>query len=273
MSGLRGQDNDPAATDDVDLDALIGEEPDDPDPEPDDNPEEVATDSVPQPGDPPEPQPGAQETQQRQRQPSRAEARIRALTQEIDEERRRRQQLEQQLSQARTPPPQAPDPNAERERERQEIERIAFVAQSQGQDPTGAIARYYSEQSEKRIREALQLSELRTADAMDRQTFLAIQREEAIARRLSPRVEEELTKLRRLGINPTREQILDLLVGQEVRQKAKKQIESQRRRGAQQIAAQTTQPAQTRSTAQPERNRREDNSIEAVEKRLENVIL
>lgn len=270
MSGLRGQDDDPGATDDVDLDALIGEEPNDP--EPDDDPADPDVDPNADPG-PAQTDPATPPEPPRQRQPSRAEARIRALTREIDEERRQRQQLEQQLSQARTPLQPPSDPNAERERERQEIERIAFVAQSQGHDPAGAIARYYSEQSEKRIREALQLSELRTADAMDRQTFSAIQREEAIARRLGPRVEEELTRMRRLGINPTREQILDLLVGQEVRRKAKKQIETQRRRGAQQIAAQTTQPAQTHSTAQPERNRRDDNSIEAVEKRLENVIL
>lgn len=276
MSGLRGQGDDPGTTDDVDLDTLI----DGNDPEPEPDPDDESEDDT-EPGDStdaePAPEPSGEGTGQKpQPNPSK---RITALTRQIDAERREKeeakryaQQLERQLSQSRAPPPAPPDPNVERERERQEIERLVFAAQSQGQDASAAVARYYSEQSEKRIREAMQLAELRMADRLDQQAFAALQREMPIARRLASRIEEALPQMRQMGMNPTREAVLKFLVGEEILAKTGKQVEAQRRRGRQQIAAQTTTPAPARSTAQPERGRRDDNSMEAVERRLQDIV-
>jgi hypothetical protein len=258
MSELRAGE-DPGGTDDVDLDSLIGDEPDEPEP-----------DAEPEPGDEPEPDPdfrreGDQAGGQRQRQPSRAEHRIRNLTRQIEEERRQRQTLEQQLNQLRAPPVQ-PDPRAAAEAERLELERVQMMAPHE-------VAAYYARKSEEKIQQTLLRSQLETRDLMDRQAFAALSRDEPIARRLAGKVEETLAQARAMGLNPTREAVLNLLVGQEIREKARKQIETQRRRGRAQVAAQTMQGGATRSTVPSERGRRDDNSIEAIEKRLENVIL
>jgi hypothetical protein len=259
MSELRGQDSDPGTTDDVDLDALIGD-----DPEPDDDP---GPDEDPDPGPEGDPQPpaGGDAGGDRQtRQPSRAERRIRALTQQIEDERRQRQTLEQQLTQLRTPP--LPDPRAQAAAEQAELERVQMMAPHE-------VAQYYARRSEERVQQTLLRSQLETRDLMDRQSFAAVQRQEPIAKRLADKVEQTLAQARSQGMNPTREAILNLLVGQEIRDKARQQIESQRRRGARQIAAQTTQPGSPRSNVPSERGRHDDNSIAAIERRLENVIL
>jgi hypothetical protein len=257
MSELRAGDT-PGGTDDVDLDALIGEEPDEPEPD-------TADEAEPEPDAEPEPPPGGEPADGRQRQPSRAERRIRTLTTQIEDERRQRQSLEQQLNQLRTAPA-AIDPRAAAAAEQAELERVQMMAPHE-------VAAYYARKSEEKISQTLLRAQLETRDLMDRQAFAVVQREEAIARRLGDRVETTLAQARQMGMNPTREAILNLLVGQEIRDKAKKQIETQRRRGQRQIAAQTTLPGGTRSNVPSERGRRDDNSLAAIEKRLENVIL
>lgn len=265
MSGMRGQDDNPGATDDVDLDALIGEEPDDPETGTDEETEDAAPESEAEGEDAPETG-GTLQPRQEQKRPSRAETRIRNLTREIEEERRQRQALEQQISQLRTPVAAVPDPRIEREREQAELERVQMMMPHE-------VAAYYARKAEESVNQRLLQGQLETRDMLDRISFTALQREDALARRLAARVEDTLTEARKQGMNPTREAILNLLVGQEIREKARKQIETQRRQGRRQIAAQTTVPAQTRSTAASERRRQDDNSIEAIEKRLENVTL
>jgi hypothetical protein len=266
MSEQRGQASEPGTTDDVDLDQLVNGEAEpepEPEPEPDDGGE-------PEPGEEPEPQPAATGAQPQQRQPSRSTDRIRALNDRLESERRAREALEREIAQLRAPPqPQAPPPNpqAEAERERQEVERIVYAAQAQGQDPTSAVARYYAEKSEQKIQQQLLRANLEIADRMDRQSFEATKREFAIARRLSDRVESELARMRQQGLNPARDAVLKYLVGEEILAKANTQVERQRKAGARQIAAQTVPPAQTRSTAPPERGQRQDNSLAAIEAR------
>jgi hypothetical protein len=208
--------------------------------------------------------------QPQQRQPSRSTDRIRALNDRLESERRAREALEREIAQLRAPPqPQAPPPNpqAEAERERQEVDRIVYAAQAQGQDPTSAVARYYAEKSEQKIQQQLLRANLEIADRMDRQNFESLKARYPAARRLSERVESELTRLRREGHNPQREALFKYLIGEEYLAKAESQVERQRKAGARQIAAQTVPPAQTRSTAPPERGQRQDNSLAAIEAR------
>jgi len=185
------------------------------------------------PEPPPEPPPVSRETR-----------RIRALRQrEKDaqaEVARLRQQNEQLLTQFRQPAPQPVDPYRQAELERQEAERLAMM------DPVQA-ARHIASQERQRTDQQLARMNVETFDRLDRITWDNIKSRETAARRLDPQVEQYLAAARAQGMNPTRENIYNLLMGQEIRARASRQTETQRRNGARRIASQRTNGATPRS--------------------------
>jgi hypothetical protein len=201
---------------------------------------------------------------QEQRRPSsrqRAILRMRErLKREEDENRRLRDQL---LTQTRTPPPQV-DPYRRAEEERQEAERVAQMMPHEQ-------AQFYARRTEQNFQQQLMRQNLETRDLIDRQLFQSLCAQEPMANRLSTEVENTLNQARQQGMNPTREAIYNLLVGQEVRTRAKKQTEKQRKNGRAQIERQTTQPGGTRSTAAGGRSRAAANPDVGLEDRLRKV--
>lgn len=215
----------------------------------------------------PEPSGEEQEEEpQEQRRPSsrqRAIIRMRErLKREEDENRRLRDAL---LTQTRQPlPQQQVDPYRRAEEERQEAERVAQMMPHEQ-------AAYYARKTEQNFQQQLLRQNLETRDMMDRQMFASLCSAEPMAQRLANQVEDTLVQARNQGMNPTREAIYNLLVGQEVRTRAKKQTERQRKNGRAQIAAQTTQPGGTRSTAAGGRSRAAASPDAGLDDRLRKV--
>lgn len=205
----------------------------------------------------PEEQPQEQRREPSQRQ--RAILRMRErLAREEAENRRLRDAL---LSQTRMPAPQQPDPYRQAEVERQEAERVAQMMPHEQ-------AQFYARKSEQNFQQQLLRQNLETRDLLDRQLFSSLCGQEPMAQRLSDEVENTLAQARNQGMNPTREAIYNLLVGQEVRSRAKKQADKQRKNGRAQIAAQTTKPGGTRSTAAATRGRTREDVDAGLDDRL-----
>jgi hypothetical protein len=249
-----------AEGDDVDdlgiIDDLLGPPPEDPD-------DELGPES--------QPTPGSEEPEQNA-PASRANRTIRAmqarLKAEADEKAQLRRQIDQLLSQTRPPPAPPPDPYlAERQRQ-QEQERLAMMQPHE-------IAAYTEQKLRTEFNGTRLQDQVTLRDEIDRLMFGQLKTRDKLAERFSDQVETLLISARQQGMNPSREIILNALVGQEVRQKAQRQADGLRRRGARQIAAQTTQPGAGRSTAPASGNRRQatEDSDEAMMERLRNTTL
>jgi hypothetical protein len=243
------------AEDDGILDDLLGIEPD----EPEDTPEDQ------EPG-----QLGDQEVPPAQ--PSRASRRVSALRNRLkdqeSENQRLRSDIERIIAQTRQPAAPQIDPYRQAEIQRQENERLAMMQPHE-------IAAY----TEQKLRNEFQGQRLQDRielrDLIDKQMFDGLKARNKLAQRFGPQVEELLVAARNQNMNPTREILLKALVGQEVMEKADRQAADLRRRGARQIAAQTTQPGGGRSTVGNGGRRavREEDSDEAFERRLRNTTL
>jgi hypothetical protein len=199
------------------------------------------------------------------RQPSRYERRVRSLNEQIRTEREARLRLEGQL-QAR-PAPHVPqvDPRVE---EQQFMEQLRMLSP---EDQAMAVGRRVQDTTSR----ALQAQRLEFADMMDRQSFTQLQRAEPAAKRLSDKVEQLLASERAAGRNSPREVIFSYLLGSELREKAARAGDQQRRTGQRRIAAQTTRPGNSRSTVASHGGRRsaDDNSQEAILERSGDIPL
>jgi hypothetical protein len=202
------------------------------------------------------------------RQPSarqRAAIRLRKRLEETETENRRLRELT--LTQTRQPAPAPVDPYRQMELERLETER---VAQMMPHEQAQHYARLARQESSREIMQA----KLEVADLLDRQAFDLVKQQEPMAARLANQIEQALAVSRQNNMNPTRVALYNQIFAEEVRSRAKKQAATQRERGRRQIAAQTTAPGGSRSSAAGARRQRsDDNSIEAVEARLRNVTL
>lgn len=172
-------------------------------------------------------------------------------------ERENRARLEGQL-QGRQPPAAPVDPAAE---ERAFLDSLQMLSSDQ---QALAIGR----RVEQRTSQALMGMELRIADRLDKERFDRLTRDDPVAQRLAGRVEELIAAERMQGRNPDRETALNYLAGKELREKSGRAAAEQRRIGQRRIAAETTRPANSRSTAAAGNARRSDtNSEAAIEER------
>jgi hypothetical protein len=237
--------------DDGILDDLLGIEPDDTEAETEDQGQAPPDDEVQAP------------------HPSRASRRVSALRNRLkdqeDENRRLRSDIEKIIAQTRQPAAPAIDPYRQAELNRLEQERIAMMQPHE-------IAAYTEQKLRNEFQSQLVRTQVETRDLVDRQMFETLKTRDKLAERFSDQVEQLLVAARNQGMNPTREILLNALVGQEIRQKAGRQTAELRRRGARQIAAQTTQPGGGRSSvAAPAGRRPREDSDEAFMERLRNT--
>lgn len=201
-------------------------------------------------------------------QPTRSSRRVAALRTRLkdqeDENRRLRQDIERMMAQTRQPAASPPDPYRQAEMARQEQERLAMMQPHE-------VAAYTEQKLRNEFQQQMIRSQVETRDLVDRQMFETLKSRDKLAERFSDQVEALLVQARNQGMNPTREILLNALVGQEVRHKSQRQTEQLRRRGARQIAAQTVQPGNGRSTAVSGDRRTRDDSDEAMIERLRNT--
>src|SRR5215472_4981614 len=246
-----GEDGD----DDGILDDLLGLQPDD---------SETETEEQSEPG----PEPGEQELPPAQ--PTRGQRRAQALRNRLkdqeDENRRLRADIERILAQTRQPAAPPPDPYRQAELARQEQERLAMMAPHEVAAYTEQKLR--AEWSQQRLQDQARLEDL-----VDRQTFENTKARSPIAARYADQVETALAQLRLQGQNYPREVILRQLIGNAMLTEEPRRTEAARRRGARQIAAQTTQPGVGRSAAPTDRRRTRDDGDAALDERLRNVTI
>jgi hypothetical protein len=203
------------------------------------------------------------------RQQTREERRVQALNkrwrESEAENKRLRADFDRMIVQSRAPAPQAPDPYRQAEQQRQEAERLALMAPHEQ-------AAYYANQVEQRVQQRLMQTEVTTADRLDRHQYTLLTRSDPDARRLAQQVEDGLVLARQNGMNPTREAILNVLVGQETRQMREKRDSDARRRGRAQIARETTRPSSAASTVPPAQRRGEKRVEDMSEAELLNRV-
>jgi hypothetical protein len=152
--------------------------------------------------------------------------------------------------------------------QRQENERLAMMQPHE-------IAAYTEQKLRNEFQGQLLRTQVETRDLVDKQMFDTLKGRDRDATRFSAQVEELLIAARNQGANPTREFLLNTIVGAEKRRLDRENESKLRRRGARQIAAQTTQPGGGRSTVGngSRRAAREDDSDEAFERRLRNTTI
>jgi hypothetical protein len=227
---------------DLDVDA------DDPDPE------ELDVDDSPEPEPEPEPQPRQQTRTERQM------AALRRRTQEQEAELRRLREI------AIARPQPAPQPQIDQAAaDRAELERVAQLSYDEQ-------ARYWGQRAEQRTQQAILRQSLETKDMLDRMSFQQLQNMEPAARRLAKDVEDGLALARSRGMNPSREEIYNLLLGQELRRKSQSQTEKQRRAGQQRVASQQVRPqGAASSVGGGPRDRRAGNTDAELDARLKSV--
>lgn len=187
--------------------------------------------------------------------PSRAQRRIIRQQERIKElEAENRRYQDHVLQRQQQPPAQTqPDPGRQALLDQQERERVALLPlEEQGQ--------YWARKSEERTQQALLRQGLETRDMLDRIQFDNILRDRKLPARYREQVESLLGQARQNGMNPTREWLLNAVVGQEVLSRKDKDVTRQRQAAQGRIANQTVRAGgASRSTAAPASNRRGGN--------------
>jgi hypothetical protein len=248
-----------------DRNSAAAPEPEDLDLDPEDEDLEPADpDEVLDP-DEPDPEPRARATES---PVSRGSRTVATLRKERQEEREARIRAEAQLEAYRQQPRQAVPQVDPRVEEQQFMEQLRMLSP---EDQAMAVGRRVQDTTSR----ALQAQRLEFADMMDRQSFTQLQRAEPAAKRLSDKVEQLLASERAAGRNSPREVIFNYLLGSELREKAARAGDQQRRTGQRRIAAQTTRPGNSRSTVASHGGRRsaDDNSQEAILERSGDIPL
>ncbi len=169
-------------------------------------------------------------------------ARAQAAERELAEERRQRQEdrqrlqaLEQRIAQ---------DPQAQARAEAEWQERLEMMTPAQA-------AQAVMQRGRQEFGQALQAVQFQANDRADKAAYDAEARVNPIHRKYRAEVERVLAEERRVGRNPDREVILDVLYGREMRLAGTRAAPGQRRAAAARVAAAQTRPTGARSTANP----------------------
>jgi hypothetical protein len=194
-----------------------------------------------------------------QRQPSRGESRQQKLANDLREARQREADLNRRLDLAlagRTPqPPQGETPEAR-------ANRLALL------DPEARIREELNEAKQGFARE-MQVVRFTTQDGNDRAAFQAKATVDPLYKKWEPRVEAELTELRRQGQNVDRERLMYYLIGKNAVEGRQAARPGQRAAAERRVSQQRTRPSNSGSDVQAQRRDRGN----SLEKRLENQAL
>jgi hypothetical protein len=192
--------------------------------------------------DEPEPPPPAAAPEPQPRPSGRADRRIaaqQAKIREQDAELARLRALAAQAQQYQAPPP---DPERQSRLEREELERVAQL-------PFEEQGRYWSRKVQEETRREMLQQGLQTRDMLDRMQFENVMRTRKLPAKYATEVDNLLIQARQQGMNPSREWLLNAVVGRELLERKDKEVARQRQNGAARIARQQVRPAGTGNTA------------------------
>lgn len=158
--------------------------------------------------------------------------RIQALRREAQENRERASRLERELSEERQRRQQPAQPQGP-----QEESEDAFRARCALMEPEARIMATL-ERSETRHRREMFISQLRTADAVDKAQYDARAAYDPRYKKYAPQVEALIQQERQQGRYPSREQVISFVIGQAVLNNPTK--DKQRDKGRENIRRETT---------------------------------
>lgn len=190
---------------------------------------------------------------------SRASQRIKKLAKERDELRDRATRAEA-LAEERAAQRQTPTNNADATRQREE--KLALMDPSERKD-------FLRDEAMQNMEQKMLLSELRTADTLDKNAYIARAAVNGVYAKHTAEVEKRLSEERRNGRNWTRETILAQVIGEaalKAKPDAKKKNEAKER-----VDSSKSTPTRARSDSTAHRPGRSGESFEDLESRLENV--
>lgn len=204
----------------------------------------------------PEAQPEA--PTERRRRPGRDErqrAEIRRLREEIESVRRDQQRVQT--------PPQAPQVDYARQAQIAAYERDQLPLL-----PPDQQIQYFRQKDQAETRQALLLTQANLAERIDKSNWDAACRADRRRAQFSQRVDERLLAERRAGRDFDRETVYRFLLGDEIERQSARRVPQQRSAARARVAAQRTTAAPDRSDGARGRGRDNDDSIEALERRI-----
>ena len=201
-----------------------------------------------------------QEHQTEQRLQSRAERRITRQQERLRALEEQNRRLTEALTRPPAQPQYQPPPVDQARLDREEFERVS-------QMPFEEQSRYWARKTEERVQQQINLHGLQTRDMLDQSNFRQIMREKRLPAKYANEVETLLSQARQQGMNPTREMVLQTVIGREVLDRKDRETDRARQRGQRRIASQTVRPGGRGSTAATAGGRREQDQ-EAADKAL-----
>lgn len=180
---------------------------------------------------------GSQESQREVRQ-TRGESRQARLSREASELRERLARAEGERDALRQTGQRQPqfDPQAQARADAefyQSLESMSHI------DAMRAV----ENRATQRIGMAMQQQRIQDQDNLDRRDFAVLSRTDRNAARFKAQVDDTAQRILAMGQVPNREEILNNLVGREVRERSARILPQQRRAAAARVAQQTTRPA------------------------------
>jgi hypothetical protein len=193
-------------------------------------------------------------------QPGRAERRVQEALRKAKEAEERAAALERQLSVR--PRPAEPTAAQLAEQQRQEDERLSLM------DPIQA-SRYLLDKQGRQFADQIAALRRETADSADRAAYQAMQASQPLAKKYAEDVERVVAEQAANGYQVKRSEALKWVIGNAFLNKASSETKKQKAAGAARVAGQTVSGRGAGGDTAPEpRGRRNDDSLEALERRL-----
>ena len=179
----------------------------------------------------------------------------------IRDQRERIDRLERELQQARQVQQPRIDPYEQQRRDQAEREQVALM-------PLDQQGLYWAQKSEQRVAQALQQQRAELSDTIERSAWEQRCTSDPMRRRYAQRVEQTLNQYGPGQIKPPREVVFRYLLGEDIETKRATDGGRQRTQAARRVRNQTTQPSNGRSDGTRDSGSRDDNSIEALRRRV-----
>lgn len=195
---------------------------------------------------------------------SRRDKRIAALQRERDEAREKLIRAETLAEERGKPKPAVSPEIAARQRE----EKLALMTPEEKREFT-------RDEEIAQLRFQGQLTQLQTADAMDKLAYDGNARVDPLYKKHAAEVEKRLATFRSAGQNPPRETILNLVVGESMRKEAERKkggSNPKREEARSRTNGATGKSVSGRSDASSSKRGSGPESLEQLEKRLENTV-
>jgi hypothetical protein len=193
------------------------------------------------------------------RQVSRAERRFQALANQAKAADERAAKMERELQEFR----------AERQRHQSQVQEKEPTQEEMSMWSTDQVVQYRLDKATSKFNQTLSQMQFQALEATDKSSYDSLCATDARAKKYSAEVEQKLTDLRMQGQNAPRAQVLRWLIGDKLLNQAPKDVEKQRKRGAENIVRQRGSQPAPRSDQTSTRGAKSE--AEKRRQRLENI--